>query len=45
MSLEKKFKEKYGPKEYERLFSEDFRQVVTDMDKLVKMLSRKQSEK
>ena len=44
MSLEKKFEEKYGEKEYKKRFSAEFRQAVSDMDKLVEILSRKNSE-
>jgi len=44
MSLQKKFEDKYGKKEYERRFGSDFRQAVNNMDKMIEILSRPKSD-
>ncbi len=45
MDLEKKFKNKYGEKEYESIFDAEFKQAVKDMDKIAGIISKPVSSK
>lgn len=45
MSLEKKFKDKYGEKEYDRTFDAEFREAVANIDKIAAIISRPAEEK
>jgi hypothetical protein len=44
MSLEKKLRNQYNDKEYEKTFSSDFTEAVTKMDQIIAILSRKEKE-
>ena len=44
MNLEKKFCEKYGQKEYERFFSKDFKEAVSNIDKIADIISKSTKE-
>lgn len=44
MELERKFKAKYGEKEYERIFDDDFREAIRNMDKISLVISKDRKE-
>ena len=40
MDFEKKFREKYGSKEYEKIFSSDFKEAIVSIDKIAAIVSK-----